>query len=90
MAIYAVGARYGSRDISKIFIKSGIAGIGWTYCNLPRKQLRLLMEVQVFGDGDFPAQAALGNGKRVDAVQKDCCRADFTDHSFKRRYRKKL
>lgn len=47
------------------------------------------MEEQIFGDGGFTAQATSGNGKRVGAVQKDCCRADFTDHSFKRRYRKK-
>nr|WP_240904679.1 IS3 family transposase [Sphingobacterium sp. SGR-19] len=47
------------------------------------------MEEQIFWHGGFPAQAAPRNGKRVGAVQKDCCRADITDHGFKRRYRKK-
>src|SRR5690606_10462396 len=47
------------------------------------------MEKQIVRPGGLPAQAAQSDGKRAGAIYTDRCRADPSDHGFKRRHRKK-
>ncbi|MGE0568699.1 MAG: hypothetical protein AB7O73_12175 [Bacteroidia bacterium] len=66
MAIYGIGAYYGTTDVSDSFIAKGLAYVGWNKSEAP--SLHEILRYIKIGDMVYIKSAPIGQGLRVKAV----------------------
>lgn len=66
MAIYGIGAKYGSIDVSQEFINKGIACVGWNISDAP--ELHSILQSVKIGDIFYIKSYSPSNGLYIKAV----------------------
>ena len=73
VAIYGIGANFGGIDVSKNFLHSGVAGVGWDQADAPDlcvKGIGIVTDNASVGTFNIGSKYPINRGKQIDWLDK--------------------